>query len=132
MEIFKQYDSFKEKCIEFPKLFEEKYFTDNKFICHPTAANELIAVCSDEEAHTNALCICRMADMLLMSEDSENWVKFNLAEARKISEQNGYIYLTDLFAESAFQADDWMIDGKHDTIIVNEEYMREKGMKYVI
>lgn len=130
MEIFKQYDSFKEKCIEFPKLFEGKYFTDNKFICHPTAANELIAVCSDEEAHTNALCICRMADMLLMSEDSENWVKFNLAEARKISEQNGYIYLTDLFAESAFQADDWMIDGKHDTIIVNEEYMREKGMKY--
>lgn len=130
MEIFKQYDSFKEKCIEFPKLFEEKYFTDNKFICHPTAANELIAVCSDEEAHTNALCICRMADMLLMSEDGENWVKFNLAEARKISEQNGYIYLTDLFAESAFQADDWMIDGKHDTIIVNEEYMREKGMKY--
>lgn len=130
MEIFKQYDSFKEKCIEFPKLFEEKYFTENKFICHPTAANELIAVCSDEEAHTNALCICRMADMLLMSEDSENWVKFNLAEARKISEQNGFIYLTDLFAESAFQADDWMIDGKHDTIIVNEEYMREKGMKY--
>ena len=130
MEIFKQYDSFKEKCIEFPKLFEGKYFTDNKFICHPTAENELIAVCSDEEARTNAICICRMADMLLMSEDSETWVKFNLAEARKISEQNGFIYLTNLFAESAFQADDWMIDGKHDTIIVNEEYMREKGMKY--
>lgn len=130
MEIFKQYDSFKEKCIEFPKLFEGKYFIDNKFICHPTAENELIAVCSDEEARTNALCICRMADMLLMSEDSEDWVKFNLAEARKIAEQNGFIYLTTLFADSAFQADDWMIDGKHDTIIVNEEYMREKGMKY--
>ncbi len=130
MEIFKQYDSFKEKCIEFPKIFEGKCFIDNKFICHPTAKNELIAVCSDEEAHTNAICICRMADMLLMSEDSENWVKFNLAEARKIAEQNGYIYLTDLFAENAFLAEEWMIDGKHDTVIVNEEYMREKGMKY--
>ncbi len=130
MEIFKQYDSFKEKCIEFPKIFEGKCFNDNKFICHPTAENELIAVCSDEEAHTNAICICRMADMLLMSEDSENWTKFNLAEARKIAEQNGFIYLTNLFAESAFFAEEWMIDGKHDTVIVNEEYMREKGMKY--
>ncbi|MBQ5319402.1 MAG: hypothetical protein J6K17_09930 [Oscillospiraceae bacterium] len=130
MEIFKQYDSFKEKCIGFPKSFEAKCFTENKFICHPTAKNELIAVCSDEEAHTNAICICRMADMLLMSEDSENWTKFNLAEARKIAEQNGFIYLTDLFAENAFLAEEWMIDGKHDTIIVNEEYMREKGMKY--
>lgn len=130
MEIFKQYDSFKEKCIEFPNIFEGKCFSDNKFICHPTAENELIAVCSDEEAHTNAICICRMADMLLMSEDSENWTKFNLAEARKIAEQNGFIYLTDLFAESSFLAEEWMIDGKHDTIIVNEEYMREKGMKY--
>lgn len=130
MEIFKQYDSFKEKCIEFPKIFEGKCFSDNKFICHPTAENELIAVCSDEEAHTNAICICRMADMLLMSEDSENWTKFNLAEARKIAEQNGFIYLTDLFAENSFLAEEWMIDGKHDTIIVNEEYMREKGMKY--
>lgn len=130
MEIFKQYDSFKEKCMGFPKIFEGKCFNDNKFICHPTAENELIAVCSDEEAHTNAICICRMADMLLMSEDSENWTKFNLAEARKIAEQNGFIYLTDLFAENAFLAEEWMIDGKHDTVIVNEEYMREKGMKY--
>ncbi len=130
MEIFKQYDSFKEKCMEFPKNFEEKCFNDNKFICHPTAENELIAVCSDEEAHTNAICICRMADMLLMSQDTENWTKFNLAEARKIAEQNGYIYLSDLFAENAFLAEEWMIDGKHDTVIVNEEYMREKGMKY--
>lgn len=130
MEIFKQYDSFKEKCIEFPKKFEAECFNENTFICHPTAENELIAVCSDEEAHTNAICICRMADMLLMSDDSENWVKFNLAEARKIAEQNGFIYLSDLFAENAFLAEEWMIDGKHDTIIVNEEYMREKGMKY--
>lgn len=130
MDIFKQYDVFKEKCVEFPEKFEEKYFTENKFICHPTAENELISVCSDEEAHTNAICICRMADMLLMSDDGEQWSTFNLAEARKIAEQNGYIYLSDLLGESAFLAEDWMIDGKHDTIIVNEEYMREKGKKY--
>ena len=73
MDIFKQYDVFKEKCVEFPEKFEEKYFTENKFICHPTAENELISVCSDEEAHTNAICICRMADMLLMSDDGEHY-----------------------------------------------------------
>ncbi|MGN0675315.1 MAG: hypothetical protein ACI4KG_06160 [Oscillospiraceae bacterium] len=130
MDIFKQYDIFKEKCIEFPKKFEGKYFASNKLICHPTAENELISVCSDEEAHTNAICICRMGDMLLMSDDGEQWSAFNLAEARKNAEQNSYIYLTDLLAESAFMAEEWMIDGKHDTVIVNEEYMREKGMKY--
>lgn len=130
MDIFKQYDIFKEKCIEFPKKFEEKYFASNKLICHPTAENELISVCSDEEARTNAICICRMGEMLLMSDDGEQWSTFNLAEARKIAEQNSYIYLTNLLAESAFMAEEWMIDGKHDTVIVNEEYMREKGMKY--
>ena len=130
MDIFKQYDIFKEKCVEFPVKFEEKYFNENKFICHPTAENELIALCSDEEAHTNAICICRMADMLLMSDNGEQWSAFKLAEARKVAEQNGFIYLTDLLAENAFLAEDWMIDGKHDTVIVNEEYMREKGKKY--
>lgn len=130
MEIFKQYDTFKEKCIEFSGKFENKYFTSNKFICHPTAADELIAVCSDEEAHSNALCICRMADMLLMSDDNEEWTSFNLMEARKIAEQNGYIYLTDLMGETAFLSEDWMINGKNDTVIVNEEYMRQKGKKY--
>ncbi len=130
MEIFKQYDAFKEKCYGFSKKFEEKYFTDNKFICHPTAENELLAVCSEEEARTNAICICRMADMILMSDDNENWSSFNLQQAQSYAEQNGFVYLSDLLAEDAFQAEDWMIDGKHDTVIINEEYMREKNMKY--
>lgn len=130
VEIFKQYDSFKEKCSEFSDKFEKKYFSSNKLICHPTVRGELISVCSDEEAHSNAICICRMADMLLMSDNSETWAAFNLAEARSIAEQNGYIYLTDLLAESAFLSEEWMINGKNDTVIVNEEYMREKGKRY--
>lgn len=130
MEIFKQYDLFKEKCNDFSEKFEAKYFSGNKLICHPTVRNELISVCSDEEAHSNAIYICRMADMLLMSEDAEEWSSFNITEARSIAEQNGFIYLTDLLAEDAFLSEEWMINGKNDTIIVNEEYMREKGKRY--
>ena len=130
MEIFKQYDVFKEKCEEFSEKFEKKFFSENKLVCHPKVKNQLISLCSDEEAHSNALCICRMGDMLLMSDDSEEWSAFNLMEARAVSEQNGYIYLTDLLGEGAFLSEDWMINGKNDTIIVNEEYMREKGKKY--
>lgn len=130
VEIFKQYDVFKTKCSEFSEKFEKKYFSDNKLICHPKAKDQLISLCSDEEAHSNALCICRMADMLLMSDDNEEWSAFNLAEARAIAEQNGFIYLTDLLGEDAFLSEDWMINGKNDTIIVNEAYMREKGKRY--
>lgn len=130
MDIFKQYDLFKEKCSEFPEKFEKKYFSENKLVCHPKVKNQLISLCSDEEAHSNALCICRMGDMLLMSDDNEEWSAFNLMEARAIAEQNGYIYITDLLGEDAFLSEDWMINGKNDTIIVNEEYMREKGKKY--
>ena len=32
--------------------------------------------------------------------------------------------------ESSFYAEDWMINGKNDTIVVSEEYMREKGKRY--
>ncbi len=130
MDIFKQYDTFKEKCAEFPSKLEEECFNSCKLICHPTAENVLISMCSDEEAHSNAICICRMADMLLMSDDGEEWSTFNLADARSIAEQNGYILLTDLFGESAFQSEDWMINGKNDTVIVSEAYMREKGKRY--
>lgn len=130
MDIFKQYDLFKEKCSEFPEKFEKKYFSENKLVCHPKVKNQLISLCSDEEAHSNALCICRMGDMLLMSDDNEEWSAFNLMEARAIAEQNGYIYLTDLLGEDAFLSEDWMINGKNDTVIVNEEYMREKGKRY--
>ncbi len=130
MDIFNQYDIFKEKCEEFSDKLEERCFGSCKLICHPAAENVLISMCSDEEAHSNALCICRMADMLLMSDEGDDWAAFNLAEARRVAEQNGYIYLTDLFAESAFQSEDWMINGKNDTVIVSEAYMREKGKRY--
>ena len=131
MEIFKQYDSFKEKCADFPDKFEQKYFSgESKLICHPFVKGELISLCSDEEARSNALYICRMSDMLLMSDNGDDWSAFNLMEARSIAEQNGFIYISDLLAENAFLSEEWMINGKNDTIIVNEEYMREKGKKY--
>ncbi len=130
MEIFKQYDTFKEKCAEFSDKLEKKCFGSAKLICHPTSENVLISICSDEEAHSNAIYICRMADMLLMSDNGEEWSSFNLAEARSTAEQNGYVYLTDLLAENAFLSEDWMINGKNDTVIVSEAYMREKGKRY--
>ncbi|MCI5905452.1 MAG: hypothetical protein MRZ61_09975 [Oscillospiraceae bacterium] len=130
MDVFNQYEIFKEKCFGFSSEFERKCFSDAKFICHPTVENEIISVCSDEEAKSNGLNICRFADMLLMSEDNENWKTFNLAEAREIALRQGYVYLTDLLFENAFYAEEWMISGKNDTIVVSEEYMREKGKKY--
>lgn len=130
MDIFKQYDVFKEKCSEFPDKLTDRCFSSCSFICHPAAKDILISVCSEEEAHSNADYICRMRDMLLMSEDGEEWSAFNLTEARRIAEQDGYIYITDLLAEDAFVAEDWMINGKNDTVIVSEAYMREKGKRY--
>lgn len=131
MEIFKEYDVFKEKCMNFAENFEAKIFSGNvKLISHPFVKGELISLCSDEEAHSNALCICRMADVLLMSDNGDDWSAFNLMEARSIAEQNGFIYISDLLAEDAFLSEEWMINGKNDTIIVNEEYMREKGKRY--
>lgn len=130
MEIFKQYDRFKEKCEEFPEKLKDRCFSSCGLICHPAAENVMISVCSEEEAHSNADYICRMRDMLLMSEDGEEWSAFNLTEARRIAEQDGYIYITDLLGEDAFLAEDWMINGKNDTIIVSEAYMREKGKRY--
>ncbi len=131
METFRQYDAFKEKCLAFPEKFEERFLSgEHKLICHPFVKGELISLCSDEEAHSNALHICRMSDMLIMSEDAANWSAFNLMEARGIAEQNGFVYISDLLAEDAFLSEEWMINGKNDTIIVNEEYMREKGKKY--
>ncbi len=130
MDIFKQYDVFKEKCSDFPGKLTDRCFSSCSLICHPAAQDVLISVCSEEEAHSNADYICRMRDMLLMSEDGEEWSAFNLTEARRIAEQDGYIYITDLLAENAFIAEDWMINGKNDTIIVSEAYMREKGKRY--
>lgn len=130
MDVFNQYDVFKEKCFAFAEELEKKCFSQAKFICHPTQRNELICMCSDEEARSNGLNICRYSDMLLMSSDNEEWMSFNITRAREISAENGYVYLTDILAENAFYAEDWMINGKNDTIVVSEAYMREKGKRY--
>lgn len=130
MDVFNQYDVFKEKCFAFADELEGKCFSEAKFICHPTQKNELICRCSDEEAKSNGLNICRYSDMLLMSADNEEWQTFNITRAREIAAENGYVYLTDIMAENAFYAEDWMINGKNDTIVVSEAYMREKGKRY--
>lgn len=130
MEVFKQYDVFKENCFSFAARFEKKYFETAGLVCHPTTENEIITPCSAEESKSNGLNICRFSDMMLMSEDCENWKSFSLAGARSIAADKGYVYLTDLLFEGAFYAEDWMINGKNDTIVVSEEYMREKGKKY--
>lgn len=130
MDVFNQYDVFKEKCFAFADELENKCFSEAKFICHPTQKNELICRCSDEEAKSNGLNICRYSDMLLMSADNEEWQSFNITRAREIAAENGYVYLTDIIAENAFYAEDWMINGKNDTIVVSEAYMREKGKRY--
>lgn len=130
MDVFNQYDVFKEKCFAFADELESKCFDEAKFICHPTQKNELICRCSDEEAKSNGLNICRYSDMLLMSADNEEWQSFNITRAREIAAENGFVYLTDILAENAFYAEDWMINGKNDTIVVSEAYMREKGKKY--
>ena len=130
MNVFNQYETFKEKVFGFSSKFENSCFDTAKFICHPTVENQIISICSDEEAKSNGLNICRISDMLLMSEDNVNWKTFNLAEARKIAEEKGIVYLTDLLFEDSFVAEDWMINGKNDQIIVSEEYMREKGKRY--
>ncbi len=130
MDVFNQYDIFKEKCFGFSSKFENTCFDNAKFICHPTVENEIISMCSEEEARSNGLNICRLSDMLLMSEDNESWKSFNLMEARSIAERNGFVFLTDLLLEDAFRAEDWMINGKNDTIVVSEAYMREKGKRY--
>lgn len=130
MDVFNQYDVFREKCFNFEEKFKESAFKESALICHPTCEDEIISVCSDEEAKTNGLNICRLSDMLLMSADNETWETFNLIEARKIAAENGFVYLTDLLGEDSFYAEDWMINGQNDQIVVSEEYMREKGKRY--
>ncbi len=130
MEVFNQYAVFKENCFGFSDKLDSEVFTEAKVVCHPTVQNMLFMVCSEEESKTNGLNICRMADMLSMSSDMENFVTFNLQEARKIAEQQGFIYIKDILSDDAFYAEDWMINGRNDTIVVSEEYMREKGKKY--
>ncbi len=130
VEIFKDYDQFKEKCLNFSSRFTEAYFKDNSPVCHPTVENMILVACSEEEARSNAIYIARMADMLLMSDMGTEWETFNLQEARKIAAENGHVLLTDLLFENAFFSEDWMINGQNDRVVVSEAYMREQGKRY--
>ncbi len=130
MEIYKDYDRFKTACEEFKSAFTEKYFETGKLFCHPLCDDLIYAPCTPEEAKTNGPEICRMGDMLLMSTDGKNFEPFKLADARKIAEENGSVYITDLLFQSAFEAQCWMIDGRHDTLIISEEHMKKEGKPY--
>ena len=68
--------------------------------------------------------------LLLQSDIGIGWDTFNLQEARRIAAENGHVYLTDLLYEDAFFAENWMINGKNDTVVISEDYMREKGKMY--
>ncbi|MBQ7784004.1 MAG: hypothetical protein IJ368_08555, partial [Oscillospiraceae bacterium] len=98
--------------------------------CHPLVDGLIYAPCSPEEAKSNSPDICRMSDMLLMSVDGKEYLPFKIAEARKIAEENGSVYISNLLFKETFMALDWMIDGKHDTLIISEEHMKKEGKPY--
>ncbi len=130
MEINNNYDLFKEDCTTFVDEFNKIAFENASVVAHPTAENVFMTPCDEEEARTNGLDICRMADMFLMSTDNENWESFTIAKARELALDNGFIYICDLLKRSSFYAEEWMLNGKNDTIVVSEDYMKEKGKKY--
>ncbi|MCL2052951.1 MAG: zinc ribbon domain-containing protein [Oscillospiraceae bacterium] len=130
MEIYKNYELFRKKCDAFEESFKAACFKNTSVILSPLKEGEIISICTKEEARSNANHICRLSDLLLMSTDNNNWDSFDLLKARRIAEQNGFIYITDFLLESSFVAEDWMINGKNDTIIVSVAYMKEKGKKY--
>ena len=53
-----------------------------------------------------------------------------IAKAREIAAANEHIFLSDLLFRTSFIAHDWMIDGKHDQMIVSEQYMKEHNKPY--
>jgi hypothetical protein len=130
MNLLANYDEFKLQCEDFGDRFYKKYFSDADFICHPKKNGLLLTPCSPEESRANTPDICRISDMLLMSEDGQNWDAFDLTRAREIAAENGSVYLTDICGENSFEAFDWMINGKNDTIVVSIQYMKEKGKQY--
>ncbi|MDD6992312.1 MAG: hypothetical protein PUI48_10875 [Oscillospiraceae bacterium] len=130
MEIFRDYSRFKAACTEFRAEFTDKYFTAGRLFCHPFLDGVIYVPCSQEEAKSNSVDICRMSDMLLMSADGDSFEPFKIAEARKIAAENGKVYIANLLFDGAFEAEDWMIDGKHDTLIISEEHMKKEGKPY--
>ncbi len=131
MEIINDYGKFREHCTAFRDEFMEKYLPEGELFCHPLTKGLIYAPASDEEAKSNDATICRLSDMMLMSEDGETgWMPFNIAKAREIAASNEHIFLSDLLFKTTFIAHDWMIDGKHDQIIVSEQYMKEHNKPY--
>jgi hypothetical protein len=130
MNLLANYDEFKLQCEDFGDRFYKKYFSDADFICHPKRKGLLLTPCSQEEARANTSDICRVSDLLLMSENGQSWEAFDLIKAREIAAENGSVYLTDLCGENSFEAFDWMINGKNDTIVVSIQYMKDKGKQY--
>ncbi|MCM1524830.1 MAG: zinc-ribbon domain-containing protein [Ruminococcus sp.] len=124
------YERFRESCTEFRNAFADRYFSAGGLYCHPLLDGVIYTPCTPEEAKSNRADICRMSDMLLMSEDGKEYVPFKIAEARKIAQENGSVYIANLLCEEAFMALDWMIDGKHDTLIISEEHMKKEGKPY--
>ncbi|MDR0992235.1 MAG: zinc ribbon domain-containing protein [Ruminococcus sp.] len=130
MNLLTNYDEFKLQCEDFGVRFYKKYFSDADFVCHPKREGLLLTPCSPEESRANTQDICRVGDLLLMSEDGQKWEAFDLTKAREIAAENGSVYLTDLCGENSFEAFDWMINGKNDTIVVSIQYMKDKGKQY--
>jgi hypothetical protein len=130
MKTLPTYDEFKELCSSFPVRLGKLLPEDGGFFCHPVSMNLLITACTIAEKNTHAPEICRMADVMLMSEDNEHWQPFNLREARFTATQNGGVYITDILGEGSFYAEDWMINGQNDRIIVSIEHMERQGKRY--
>ncbi len=130
MEIYRDYNRFKSACNGFGELFAENRLQSGSLFCHPLIEGLIYVPCTPEETKSHSLDICRMSDMMLMSADGEEFVPFNLNEARKIAEENEKVYLADMNGQGAFEALSWMIDGKHDTLIISEEHMKKEGKPY--
>ena len=65
------YNRFKESCEEFKSAFSDSFFSSGRLFCHPLLDGLIYTPCSPEEAKSNSMDICRMADMLLMSADGK-------------------------------------------------------------
>lgn len=131
MKTLTEYGQFKEHCTAFAEEFAESYLPEGQLLCHPLIKGLIFAPAEEEEAKKNGPDICRLYDFMLMSENgTDDWKPFNITEARRIASENEHIFLSDLMYETVFMAHDWMIDGKHDQVIVSEQYMREHNKPY--
>ena len=130
MESYNIYDDFKHECEAFAEMFNDGYFSAGGLYCHPLLENVIYVPCTAEEQKSNGLDICRMRDMLVMSEDGEHFVPFEINKARAFAEANKFVYIATLLSKKAFKAADWMVDGKHDTVIVSVEEMKKTGKPY--